>query len=69
MELTAGLPPHWELLKRRLEAVCPHPTGSALWRWSSSPEDFQHPFTLQVSSYDRVGVLHGARGLIPQLKP
>ena len=61
MKLTPGLTPHWDLLKRRLENVCPSPTGSSLWRWnSSSPEDFQHAFMLQVSSYDRVGVLHGA---------
>lgn len=62
MKLTTGLQPHWDLLKRRLENVCPRPTGSALWRWNSSPQDFQHPFMLQVSSYDRVGVLHGADG-------
>ena len=30
------------------------------WRWTATPADFQHPFLLQVSSYDRVGVLHGA---------
>ena len=41
--------------------VCPSPSDVTPWRWTATPADFQHPFLLQVSSYDRVGVLHGAR--------
>ena len=40
--------------------VCPSPSDVTPWRWTVTPADFQHPFLLQVSSYDRVGVLHGA---------
>jgi hypothetical protein len=62
VQLSVGVPAHWALLKRRLEAVCPSAAGEhQLWRWSSLPRDFQHPFLLQVSSYDRRGFLHGAR--------
>ncbi len=62
VQLSLGVPAHWALLKRRLEAVCPSAAGEhQLWRWSSLPRDFQHPFLLQVSSYDRRGFLHGAR--------
>ena len=61
VQLSAGVPAHWALLKKRLEAVCPSVAGEhQLWRWSSLPRDFQHPFLLQVASYDRRGFLHGA---------
>ena len=61
VQLSAGVPAHWALLKKRLEAVCPSAAGEhQLWRWSSLPRDFQHPFLLQVASYDRRGFLHGA---------
>jgi hypothetical protein len=31
-----------------------------LWRWNSrGSEPLQHPFLLQVTSYNREGVLHG----------
>ncbi|KAK9831988.1 hypothetical protein WJX81_006685 [Elliptochloris bilobata] len=59
VQLSIGVPAHWALLKRRLEAVCPSAAGEhQLWRWSSLPRDFQHPFLLQVASYDRRGFLH-----------
>ncbi len=62
VQLSLGVPAHWALLKQRLEAVCPSAAGEhQLWRWSSLPRDFQHPFLLQVASYDRRGFLHGAR--------
>ncbi|KAK9803674.1 hypothetical protein WJX72_010742 [[Myrmecia] bisecta] len=59
VELAAGVSPHWKLLKTRLEKVCPTTNNThTLWRWHSNPKDFQHPFLLQVTSYDRRGVLH-----------
>lgn len=55
------MPAHWRLLKTRLEGLCPTSTGN-MWlrRWRDAAIDFANPFLLQVSSYDRVGVLHGA---------
>lgn len=60
--LTSGMPAHWRLLKSRLEALCPTSTGNMWMRQHrNGAVDTEHPFLLQVSSYDRVGVLHGAR--------
>lgn len=60
VKLGAGVPAHWPLLKRRLEAICPNSHGDySLWR-NNLRQDFQHPFLLQVTSYDRRGFLHGA---------
>ncbi|CAL8469360.1 g8901 [Coccomyxa elongata] len=58
VKLGAGVPAHWPLLKRRLEAICPNSHGDySLWR-DTRRQDFQHPFLLQVTSYDRRGFLH-----------
>lgn len=55
---------HWPLLRRRLEAICPSTHGDhSMWRYTSRTRDTQHPFLLQVTSYDRRGFLHGAPGL------
>ena len=52
---------HWALLRRRLEAICPSTHGDhSMWRYTSRTRDTQHPFLLQVTSYDRRGFLHGA---------
>ena len=57
----AGVPAHWPLLKRRLEAICPNLHGEThLWRFAGRGQAPQHPFLLQVTSYDRRGFLHGA---------
>lgn len=57
--LSSGVPPRWQLLKSRLEAICPSGTDSLqqLWRWRSVPKE-QQPFLLQVAGYDRQGMLH-----------
>lgn len=57
--LNSNVPPRWNLLKTRLEAVCPSGADSirSLWRWRSLPKE-QMPFLLQVASYDRQGMLH-----------
>ena len=59
--LCCSVPAHWLLLKSRLEKICPRTQGAqALWRWNSrTSESLQHPFLLQVTSYNREGVLHG----------
>jgi hypothetical protein len=59
--LCCSVPAHWLLLKSRLEKICPRSQGAqALWRWNSrGSEPLQHPFLLQVTSYNREGVLHG----------
>lgn len=55
------MPAHWRLLKSRLEALCPTSTGNMWLRhYRNGAVDTEHPFLLQVSSYDRVGVLHGS---------
>ena len=60
--LGQAMPPHWSLLRRRLEAICPTTHGDhSMWRYTSRTRDTQHPFLLQVTSYDRRGFLHGAR--------
>lgn len=53
------MPPRWNLLKSRLEAVCPNGADQirSLWKWRSLPKE-QMPFLLQVASYDRQGMLH-----------
>ncbi|KAL3157737.1 hypothetical protein ABBQ32_012162 [Trebouxia sp. C0010 RCD-2024] len=58
--LCCSVPAHWPLLKTRLEKICPRSQGAqALWRWNSrGQEPLQHPFLLQVTSYNREGVLH-----------
>ena len=57
----AGVPAHWPLLKRRLEAITPNPHAEThLWRFAGRAQAAQHPFLLQVTSYDRRGFLHGA---------
>lgn len=55
----AGVPPRWQLLKSRLEGICPSGTDTLqqLWRWRSVPKE-QQPFLLQASGYDRQGMLH-----------
>ena len=59
--LGQAMPPHWSLLRRRLEAICPSTHGDhSMWRYTSRTRDTQHPFLLQVTSYDRRGFLHGA---------
>lgn len=57
--LSSGVPPRWQLLKSRLEAICPSGTDSLqqLWRWRMVPKE-QQPFLLQVAGYDRQGMLH-----------
>ena len=61
VKLGAGVPAHWPLLKRRLEAICPNSHGDySLWR-KTRRQDYENPFLLQVTSYDRRGFLHGAR--------
>ena len=59
--LCCSVPAHWLLLKARLEKICPRSQGAqALWRWNSrGQEPLQQPFLLQVTSYNREGVLHG----------
>jgi len=44
---SAGVPPRWQLLKSRLEAICPSGTDSLqqLWRWRAVPKE-QQPFLL-----------------------
>jgi hypothetical protein len=46
----AGVPPRWQLLKSRLDAICPSGTDTLqqLWRWRSMPKE-QQPFLLQAS--------------------
>lgn len=46
---STGVPPRWQLLKSRLEAICPSGTDSLqqLWRWRMVPKE-QQPFLLQV---------------------
>eukprot|EP00891_Asterochloris_glomerata_P008160 jgi/Astpho2/8160/e_gw1.00120.231.1_t len=57
--LCPGIPAHWALLKARLEKICPSgQAATSLWRWTSDRVEVQHPFLLQVTSYDRAGVLH-----------
>ena len=68
--LCCSVPAHWLLLKSRLEKICPRTQGAqALWRWNSrTSESLQHPFLLQVTSYNREGVLHGtAKSLLPEV--
>ena len=61
VKVGAGVPAHWPLLKRRLEAICPNLHGEThLWRFAARARPPQHPFLLQVTSYDRRGFLHGA---------
>ncbi|PSC71312.1 ACT domain-containing ACR9-like [Micractinium conductrix] len=57
--LSSGVPPRWQLLKSRLEGICPKGTDTLqrLWRWRSVPKE-QPPFLLQVAGYDRQGMLH-----------
>lgn len=57
--LSSGVPPRWQLLKSRLEAICPSGTDTLqqLWRWRSVPKE-QQAFLLQVAGYDRHGMLH-----------
>lgn len=57
--LSSGVPPRWQLLKLRLEAICPSGTDTLeqLWRWRSVSKE-QPPFLLQVAGYDRQGMLH-----------
>lgn len=45
----AGVPPRWQLLKSRLEGICPTGTDTLqqLWRWRSLPKE-QPAFLLQV---------------------
>ena len=63
--LGQAMPPHWSLLRRRLEAICPSTHGDhSMWRYTSRTRDTQHPFLLQVTSYDRRGFLHG-ESLLP----
>ena len=59
--LCCSVPAHWLLLKGRLEKICPRSQGAqALWRWNAhGSEPLQHPFLMQVTSYNREGVLHG----------
>lgn len=63
--LCCSVPAHWLLLKSRLEKICPRSQGAqALWRWTSrTSEPLLHPFLLQVTSYNREGVLHGTQAL------
>ena len=64
--LGQAMPPHWSLLRRRLEAICPSTHGDhSMWRYTSRTRDTQHPFLLQVTSYDRRGFLHGESLLLP----
>lgn len=57
--LCCSVPAHWVLLKSRLEKICPRSQGAqALWRWNSHTEPSQNPFLLEVTSYNREGVLH-----------
>ncbi|CAK0784176.1 hypothetical protein CVIRNUC_007379 [Coccomyxa viridis] len=57
--LGQAMRPHWALLRRRLEAICPSTHGDhSMWRYTSRTRDTQHPFLLQVTSYDRRGFLH-----------
>ena len=48
--MPAGVPPRWQLLKSRLDAICPSGTDTLqqLWRWRSMPKE-QQPFLLQAS--------------------
>ncbi|KAL4458483.1 hypothetical protein ABPG75_013348 [Micractinium tetrahymenae] len=57
--LSSGVPPRWQLLKSRLEGICPTGTDTLqqLWRWRSVPKE-QPAFLLQVAGYDRQGMLH-----------
>ncbi|KAL4855006.1 ACT domain-containing protein ACR10 [Chlorella vulgaris] len=57
--LSSGVPPRWQLLKSRLESICPSGTDTLqqLWRWRSIPKE-QQAFLLQVAGYDRQGMLH-----------
>lgn len=57
--LSSGVPPRWQLLKSRLESICPSGTDTLqqLWRWRSMPKE-QQAFLLQVAGYDRQGMLH-----------
>jgi hypothetical protein len=57
--LSSGVPPRWSLLKSRLGEICPSGTDALrqLWRLRLEPKE-QRPFLLQVSSYDRQGMLH-----------
>lgn len=54
----AGVPPRWQLLKSRLEGICPTGTDTLqqLWRWRSMPKE-QPAFLLQVRArcLQRVG--------------
>lgn len=47
--MCAGVPPRWQLLKSRLEGICPTGTDTLhqLWRWRSVPKE-QPAFLLQV---------------------
>lgn len=64
--LGQAMPPHWSLLRRRLEAICPSTHGDhSMWRYTSRTRDTQHPFLLQVTSYDRRGFLHGESLFLP----
>ena len=65
--LCCSVPAHWLLLKSRLEKICPRSQGAqALWRWNSrGQEPLQLPFLLQVTSYNREGVLHGENVFAP----
>lgn len=57
--LNSNVPPRWNLLKTRLEGVCPSGADSirSLWKWRSLPKE-QPAFLIQVTSYDRQGMLH-----------
>ncbi|KDD75230.1 hypothetical protein H632_c796p2, partial [Helicosporidium sp. ATCC 50920] len=59
VQLSSGVPPRWQLLKSRLEIMCPNGMDSlsALYKWRSLPKEHP-PFLLQVASYDRAGMLH-----------
>lgn len=57
VRLAPRMPAHWKLLKTRLLELCPKHLWINSWR-PPNPADVLVPFLLQVSSYDRAGVLH-----------
>lgn len=56
------MPPRWQLLKSRLEGICPKGTDTLqrLWRWRSVPKE-QPPFLLQVRALVGGSCVGGSR--------
>lgn len=56
--LSSGVPPRWNLLKSRLQEICPADSEALRNLVRTTSRELQQPFTVHVSGYDRQGMLH-----------